>query len=197
MPLWGVRCLVLVSIACLFLPLSTSKGHSLFNTCVSFLRLASVEMEQVLEDVLALLKENPAGIPLKKLAVFYNQTYRRNLTLSSLGFKTISCLVESLSEHLVVREDVVFHKIHQPHNQPAAGTPGTATEDNGPATPPRRGARGRTGRAGPSCSAPERDASAHHVPPDAHCLPVHPPAAASTPAETLVSSEDKCTTAVF
>nr|XP_040032429.1 protein NO VEIN isoform X2 [Gasterosteus aculeatus aculeatus] len=147
-------------------------------------------MEQVLEDVLALLKENPAGIPLKKLAVFYNQTYRRNLTLSSLGFKTISCLVESLSEHLVVREDVVFHKIHQPHNQPAAGTPGTATEDNGPATPPRRRrARGRTGRAGPSCSAPERDASAHHVPPAAHCLPVHPPAAASTPAETLVKNK--------
>ncbi|XP_029383980.1 uncharacterized protein LOC115060244 isoform X2 [Echeneis naucrates] len=67
-------------------------------------------MEKVLENIVAMVKLHPDGIPLKKLAVFYNQTYHKNLTLSTLGFKSMADLVASLEKKLVVEGEVVFHK---------------------------------------------------------------------------------------
>ncbi|XP_054457346.1 uncharacterized protein wu:fj29h11 [Anoplopoma fimbria] len=131
-------------------------------------------MGKVLEDIVAMVKEKPAGILLKKLAVFYSQTYHKNLTLSSLGFDSMASLVASLDRDLVVEGDVVFHKIHQPHNQPVAGKPAKATKDNRPATPKRS----ETLIEDRSDTVPQIDASSHYVPPTAslfstHCLPVN------------------------
>lgn len=91
-------------------------------------------IEKVLENIVAMIKEHPDGIPLKRLAIVYSQKYRHNLALVSLGFKTMSSLVACLKGDLVVRGDVVFHKIHPP-SQPVAGKSAKATEDSRPATP--------------------------------------------------------------
>ncbi|XP_031146992.1 protein NO VEIN isoform X1 [Sander lucioperca] len=95
------------------------------------------KIENVLENIVAMMTEHPDGIPLKMVAIVYSQKYRHNLALASLGFKTISCLVASLKEDLVVCGDLVFHKIHQPQNQPVAGKPAKAIDDSRPTTPQR------------------------------------------------------------
>ncbi|XP_072230072.1 uncharacterized protein [Leuresthes tenuis] len=87
----------------------------------------------ILKKVVAMMKEHPDGIPLKKLSIVYSQKYHQNLTLGHLGFKTISCLVASLEKDLGVMGEVVFHKIYLAQNQPRAGT--KAKEDSRPATP--------------------------------------------------------------
>lgn len=69
-------------------------------------------MERVQEKIIDLVKQNPAGIPLKKLAVFYNQQYRENLSLSSLGFVSMVSLITSLDSHLVLVGQMVRHKDH-------------------------------------------------------------------------------------
>ncbi|XP_035522155.1 protein NO VEIN isoform X1 [Morone saxatilis] len=156
--------------------------------------------ENVLENIVAMVKEHPDGIPLNKLAIVYSQKYRYNLTLSSLGFKTISCLVASLKGDLVVRGEVVFHKIHQPPSQPVAGKSAKATEDSRPATPQRA----EPLIAPTGVTAPQVDVNSHYVPPtqagvnllgppftstaslfSTHCLPVSPLLTVSKPAEKL------------
>ena len=87
----------------------------------------------ILKKVVAMMKEHPDGIPLKKVSIVYSQKYHQNLTLAQLGFKTISCLVESLEKDLGVMGEVVFHKIYLAQNQPRAGT--KAKENSRPATP--------------------------------------------------------------
>lgn len=74
--------------------------------------IGSLMMERVREKIVALVKENPAGIPLKKLAVFYNQKYRQNLSLSSLGFDSMVNLVATLDNDLFLVEQLVHHKDH-------------------------------------------------------------------------------------
>lgn len=69
-------------------------------------------MDNVRENIIDLVKQNPAGIPLKKLAVFYNQRYRENLTLSSLGFDSIVGLIKSLDSDLVLEGQIVRHMDH-------------------------------------------------------------------------------------
>lgn len=90
----------------------------------------TVTPRKIQRNVVALIKEHPEGIPLKKLAVVYSQKYKHNLVLASLGHKTISSLVESLKA-LAVREDVVFHESHQ---QPKM-TEKSAEKDSRPVTP--------------------------------------------------------------
>ncbi|XP_045924345.1 protein NO VEIN [Micropterus dolomieu] len=155
--------------------------------------------ENVLENIVALMKEHPDGIPLKKVAIVYSQKYHHNLALASLGFKTISCLVESLKGDLVVSGDVVFHKIHQP----VAGKSGKATEDSRPATPQRN--ESLVGKSSAtSVTMPQLDFSSHYVPTtqaginflgpslistdslfSTGCLPVNPLFTESKPAEKL------------
>ncbi|XP_034049192.1 uncharacterized protein LOC117530424 [Thalassophryne amazonica] len=82
----------------------------------------SKKSKKVLQNIVEIVKMHRNGIPLKKLAVIYNQNYHQNLTLASLGFNTITCLVESLDADLVVEGQQVFHKSHRPQNQHGAGT---------------------------------------------------------------------------
>ncbi|KAM3591779.1 uncharacterized protein V6R79_007248 [Siganus canaliculatus] len=90
-----------------------------------------------LENVVTMMKEHPDGVPLKMVAISYSQKYHKNLTLSSLGFKTMHCLVDHLKGDLVVKDEVVFHKIHQPPSDPVTGGSSLATQDSRPATPQR------------------------------------------------------------
>ncbi|KAF1374253.1 hypothetical protein PFLUV_G00248000 [Perca fluviatilis] len=120
--------------------------------------------ENVLENIVAMMTEHPDGIPLKMVAIVYSQKYRHNLALTSLGFKTISCLVASLKEDLVVNGDLVFHKIHQPQNQPVAGKPAKATDDSRPATPQRTETLIGKSSATQSVTVPEVDVNSHYVP---------------------------------
>ncbi len=153
--------------------------------------------EEVLENVVALMKEHPDGIPLKKVAIVYSQKYRHNLSLASLGFKTITCLVASLKEDLVVRGEVAFHKNHQP----VAGKLAKATDDSRPATPQHtESVIGKSSTA--TVTVPQVDVSSHYEPPtqaginllghplistdslfSAHCPPVNTLFTASKPAQ--------------
>lgn len=74
--------------------------------------IASLMMERVRENIVALAKQNPAGIPLKQLAVVYNKRYRHNLSLSSLGFDSMVSLVDSLDSDLVLVGQLIHHKDH-------------------------------------------------------------------------------------
>ncbi|XP_048088539.1 uncharacterized protein wu:fj29h11 isoform X4 [Alosa alosa] len=83
------------------------------------------DMESVRQDIIELVRGCPKGIPAKKLAVSYSQKYKRNLTLSTLGFSSLAKLLDSIAE-LVVQDDVVFHRSHRmkPHvTPPLAPTP--------------------------------------------------------------------------
>ncbi|KAK2885132.1 uncharacterized protein wu:fj29h11 isoform X1 [Channa argus] len=82
----------------------------------------SINRKMILENIVSMVKENPAGIPLKKLAVLYSQTYHQNLTLSLLGFDSIASLVDSLDRDLVVVGELVFHKSHHSVRQPGAAS---------------------------------------------------------------------------
>ncbi|XP_059180709.1 uncharacterized protein wu:fj29h11 [Centropristis striata] len=162
------------------------------------------KIEKVLKNIVAMIKEHPDGIPLKKVAIVYSQEYHHNLTLASLGFKTISCLVESLKGDLVVRGEVVFHKIHQHSNQP--GKPAKASSR--PATPQTTETLTGKNSPSPSVTVPQADVSSHHMPPtqaginllgspliptatlfSTHSLPVNPLLTAAKPAEKLTQQQ--------
>lgn len=103
-----------------------------------------------LQNVVAMIKEHPEGIPLKMVAIVYSQKYRQNLSLTSLGFKTISCLVESLSD-IVVRGDLVFHKSHQPSTEPVEQK--STLKNSRPATPQHA----ESHKSSPSVTIPQAD----------------------------------------
>lgn len=83
-------------------------------------------MDDVPEKIIDLVKQNPAGIPLKKLAVFYNQRYRENLSVSSLGFDSMVSLITSLDRHLVLEGQMVRHKDHCAKGKAKSDSGGTA-----------------------------------------------------------------------
>ncbi|KAM7382188.1 hypothetical protein PAMA_012854 [Pampus argenteus] len=86
---------------------------------------------ETLENIVAMVQQYPAGIPMKKLAVLYSQTYHKNLTLSFLGFDSIPNLLASLDSDLVVEGQLVFHKDHKVSESRArARAPAKATEDS-------------------------------------------------------------------
>ncbi|XP_053367661.1 uncharacterized protein wu:fj29h11 isoform X2 [Clarias gariepinus] len=64
------------------------------------------------KKVIRLVEGHPEGIPVSKLAVFYNQKYHHNLTVSDVGFSSIADFIASLTEHLVVKNGTVFHRKH-------------------------------------------------------------------------------------
>ncbi|XP_061665744.1 uncharacterized protein wu:fj29h11 isoform X2 [Syngnathoides biaculeatus] len=67
-------------------------------------------MESVLEDVVAMVKQHPEGIPVGKLGSYYRKTYHRPLFISHLGFKTNAILLASLENDLFIEGNLVFHK---------------------------------------------------------------------------------------
>lgn len=77
-------------------------------------------MESVRKNVVALVKEQPAGIPLKKLVQHYQQKYHQNLTFSTLGFDSVRSLIASLDSELVIVGQRVTHKDHLCNNQVGA-----------------------------------------------------------------------------
>ncbi|XP_034415421.1 protein NO VEIN isoform X2 [Cyclopterus lumpus] len=171
-----------------------------YHHCVSWAgagapaKATEKKFENVLENVVAMMTDLPDGIPLKMVAIVYSQKYHHNLALASLGFQTISCLVASLKGDLIVRGDIVFHKIHQPQNQLVAGKPAKATEVYRPATPQRTETLIGKSSATPSYTVPQVDANSHYVPPTAslfstHCLPINPLFPASKPAEKLTQQQ--------
>lgn len=77
---------------------------------LSLLFLAALPMmESVQENVVALVKEHPAGIPLKKLAQCYHKKYKQNLSLSSLGMDSVISLIASLDSELVIKGQMVIY----------------------------------------------------------------------------------------
>ncbi|XP_073345224.1 uncharacterized protein [Pagrus major] len=115
---------------------------------------------KVFENIVAMVQQHSAGIPLKKLAVSYSQTYHKNLTLSTLGFDSMASLLASLEKDLVLEGELVFHKIHWPPSQPVAGKSTKANEDSRPATPQRTESLITT----PSVTVPQVDVSSDCVP---------------------------------
>lgn len=115
----------------------------------------AVPRRNILKNVVALIKEHPEGIPLKKVAVGYSRKYKHNLVLSSLGHTTMSSLVASVKA-LVVREDVVFYGSHQQPKTTVSEKP--AKNDSRPVISP--GAQ----QPRPSLSAPVVDVGPSNVP---------------------------------
>ncbi|XP_034425939.1 protein NO VEIN isoform X1 [Hippoglossus hippoglossus] len=165
-------------------------------------------IEIVLENVLALIKEQPRGIPLKTLGKVYRQKYHRHIALALLGFKSISALVVFLKGDLVLKDQVVFHKIHQPQNQPESGNSTNAMKNSRSATPQETESLSGDTATTPTVTMPKVDVSPHHVPlaqagispldPPLHStaflftthgLPHNPLFAASKPAEQLTQQQ--------
>lgn len=101
---------------------------------------APIHIDGVFKDVVELVKENPRGIPIRKLSMFFSQKYRRNLTVSDLGFSSIPSFVDSLSDELLVEKQTVYHKNHR--GAPAAPTPAIPpTVNSTPANPTPKASR--------------------------------------------------------
>lgn len=77
-------------------------------------------MESVQDNVVALVKEHPAGIPLKKLVQYYQKKYHRNLTLSSLGVDSVTNLIASWDSELVINGQMVIFNSSLHNNQVGA-----------------------------------------------------------------------------
>ncbi|XP_041818606.1 protein NO VEIN isoform X2 [Chelmon rostratus] len=156
-------------------------------------------IEKVLGNIVAMMKEHPDGIPLKMVAIVYSQKYRHNLTLASLGFSTISSLVASLKGDLVMRGEVLFHRIHQPPSQPVAGKSAKVTENSTTSTPQRGESLIATPTvpASPHCAPPTQAGIDHLCPPltstaslfSTYCLPVNTFFTASKPPEKLTQQQ--------
>ncbi|XP_049615652.1 uncharacterized protein wu:fj29h11 isoform X2 [Syngnathus scovelli] len=67
-------------------------------------------MENVFEAIVALVKQHPAGIPVKRLSLYYQKTYRCNLAIADLGFRSNAALLAYLKDDLFVEKQLVFHK---------------------------------------------------------------------------------------
>ncbi|XP_035467715.2 protein NO VEIN isoform X3 [Scophthalmus maximus] len=169
---------------------------------------ATEDSEMVLKNIVVMMKEHPPGIPLKRVAIVYNQKYCHQLALAPLGFKTISSLVASLKGELVLIEEVVFHKIHQPQSQPRGGTSTEATEDSRSTTLQRTDSPVGDRSTTPTVTVPTVDVGPHNVPltqagnsslgppllPAAslsatHCLLANLSCTASKPAEPLTQQQ--------
>ncbi|XP_013128868.1 uncharacterized protein wu:fj29h11 isoform X3 [Oreochromis niloticus] len=118
---------------------------------------------KALKRIVKMMKGHPDGIPLKLLTAAYKQKYNCDVSLVSMGFKTVSCLVDSLNEDLVVVEDVVYHKSHRPHSQPQAGMFTKTKENSRPTTPRTPDSLIRSSSPAPR-TLPQRDASPQIVP---------------------------------
>ncbi len=92
-----------------------------------------VHVDGVFKDVVELVKDHPTGIPLRRLSMFFNQKYRRNLAVSEFGFNTVASFIDSLSDELLVEKERIFHKNHRA--APAVPTPVNLPRVNNDSTP--------------------------------------------------------------
>lgn len=132
------------------------------------------------------------------------------MSLSSLGFKTISSLVESLKADLVVKGGMVFHKIYLPGIGPVGGTSTEIKASTRPTTPQTPESLRESSSSNPATQVPasQRDNSPYivSVPQSAmnfigsplsastsssstHYVPENPPVAASQPATQLTQDQ--------
>uniref|UniRef100_M3ZT74 Wu:fj29h11 n=1 Tax=Xiphophorus maculatus TaxID=8083 RepID=M3ZT74_XIPMA len=114
------------------------KEHRRQNQVAAEAKAKRKTTTEVLQNVVNLIKEHRRGIPLKNLAKVYKQAHHHDLIVSSMGFKTMSDLVESLNEDLVVKGERVFHQIYKTHlseSQPLAEASTRIKEDSRPTTP--------------------------------------------------------------
>ncbi|KAJ8413728.1 hypothetical protein AAFF_G00082350 [Aldrovandia affinis] len=86
-------------------------------------RKTGTKMEKACLDVLELLKQHPEGVPIKSLSNAFNQRYQRNLSMSELGFSSVTQFVDSLKDEVLVENDVAFHRSDKSASG-GAGTPG-------------------------------------------------------------------------
>ena len=102
-------------------------------------------MDKTLEKIVAMIKGCLDGVPVRKVAEQYNRTYHKNLTVASLGFKSMAQLLASLDDDLVVQGELVFHRSHWPPG--GTGAAHEAAGDRDQSTAQEEGER-------PSASAP-------------------------------------------
>ncbi|XP_055006163.1 uncharacterized protein wu:fj29h11 isoform X2 [Boleophthalmus pectinirostris] len=67
-------------------------------------------MEKDVEDLVEMIRLYPEGIPVKKLAMAFQQTFHRNLCPGDLGWDSLASLLDDLDEELLVKDGKVFHK---------------------------------------------------------------------------------------
>lgn len=95
-----------------------------------------MHVDGVFTDVVELVKDHPSGIPIRRLGLFFNQKYRRNLAVSEFGFKTVASFIDSLNDELLVEKEIIYHKNHRA--APAVPTPVNlprVNNDSPPANP--------------------------------------------------------------
>ncbi|XP_039509577.1 protein NO VEIN isoform X2 [Pimephales promelas] len=68
------------------------------------------DFEKRCKEVVELVKRHQEGIPLIKLAVFYNRAYGRPLRKKELGFSSIADFIDSLSQELYVEKGQIFYR---------------------------------------------------------------------------------------
>ena len=95
-------------------------------------------MDKTLENIVAMIKGCPGGVPGRKVAEQYNRTYHCNLTVSALGFRSMAQLLAS-QDQLVVQGDLVFHRSHRPPG--GSGAPPDAGERDHQSPAPEAGER--------------------------------------------------------
>lgn len=72
-------------------------------------------MNSVEDNIVALVKEHPNGIPLKKLAKSYKKKYHQKLPLST-GVDSVTSLIASLDNELAIVGQNVMYK-DNPYNE--------------------------------------------------------------------------------
>lgn len=78
------------------------------------------DKDRISGEVVDLIREHPQGIPVKRLAVFYSQMYKRNLIVSELGFSSVGAFVDSLPRVRVENENVL---LRSPRATPGQSAP--------------------------------------------------------------------------
>lgn len=78
-------------------------------------------MDSVEDNIVALVKEHPTGISLKKLAKHYRKKYQQELIFSS-GFDSLTSLISSLDNELVLVGQKVQYRDRPCNKQVGAHT---------------------------------------------------------------------------
>uniref|UniRef100_A0A673I198 Uncharacterized LOC107720215 n=1 Tax=Sinocyclocheilus rhinocerous TaxID=307959 RepID=A0A673I198_9TELE len=85
-----------------------------FTFHVTFFFFTGEDFEKRCRDVVDLVKSHQEGIPLSKIAVFYNSEYGRPLRKKELGFSSIADFIDSLDQELCVENGQIFYRIAKP-----------------------------------------------------------------------------------
>ncbi len=82
------------------------------NVCAVFtdVNMDDAPKNTIRKKVIKLLKKQPQGIPLNKLAEVFARKHKQALLSAELGFPSVESFVDSLSKDLLVEDGVIFHK---------------------------------------------------------------------------------------